>query len=139
MHRGNTHVIAETQKGTLAYYFKLAGKSWTDCDAPLCVLTNVHRARFSETAKGLCLITGSANGGELLVRKVSNARLSGEIDWSKIHPTAIAVPDRSFAEPSAIYVESRSYQTAPVKGDGFAIVGHYPETDSQIWFVRRGR
>ncbi len=39
----------------------------------------------------------------------------------------------------AIYVDSRSYQTAHVEGRAFAIVGHYPETDSQMLSVQLAR
>ncbi|MGZ4961159.1 MAG: hypothetical protein ACXWIU_01035 [Limisphaerales bacterium] len=64
---------------------------------------------------------------------------AGPIDWTHIQPVSIPVSARVFAQPSAIYVESRSYQTAQVKGMNFAIVGHYPEADSQIMDVQMAR
>lgn len=135
---GGTHVVAETQKGTLAYYYKDPAKSWIDCDKPVCVLTNVHRARFIATSKEFCLLTGSANGDALTVRATERSRVQGPVDWQKVQPVAIPVASRQFAEPAAIYVESCSYQTDPVKRLDFAIVGHYPEADSQILSVQLG-
>ncbi len=132
---GDTHVAAETQKGTLAYYFKPAMKSWAECDQPFCVLTNVHRARFLETAKKIFLITGSADGEALTVRS-SKLHQRRAISWTQIPPVHIPVPRKEFAQPAAIYIESRSYQTEPVKALDFAIVGHYPELDSQILSVQ---
>jgi hypothetical protein len=132
VYKGNTHVIAETQKGTLAYYFKPAKKSWADCDAPVCVLTNVHRARFAEDERNLRLITGSVDGNALMVRTISKAKCNAPINWPFVKGDNVPVPERLFAQPSAVYSESRGYQTTHVVGSSFAIVGHYPEADAKI-------
>jgi hypothetical protein len=131
---GATHVIAETQKGTLAYYFKPRGVPWSECDEPVCVLTNVHRARFEESAHSLSLISGSNDGAELLVRSVRKSVARTSVDWTRVKPKRIAI-EPAFAWPSAVYGESRSYQTTKVKGTSFAISGHYLGSDSQIRFI----
>jgi hypothetical protein len=134
VHNGTTHVIAETQHGTLAYYCRAVGKTWLECDKPICILTNVHRARFVECGRNIYLICGSANGIGLSIRrsKASN----GPIDWARIAPLNLGIIEQDFRAPSAVYVESRSYQTAPVKKPNVAVVGHYPEADSKILHVQ---
>lgn len=130
-----THVIAEAQ-GKLAYYFKPSGKKWSQCDSPICVLPNVHRARFCQTARNFYLITGSADGSALNIRSVAKSKSAAAVDWSKIAPVPVAVPASLFAEPSAIYVESRNYQTHDVERLNFSIVGHYPEADGKILSIQ---
>jgi hypothetical protein len=127
-----THVIAETHHGTLAYYCRPSGKTWADCDVPLCVLSDVHRARFSETAAELRLICGSASGSGISERRVTTNIADRPVDWTHVAPHQVIGIGRDFAAPSAIFVESRSYQTEPVKGFHVSLAGHYPGADSRI-------
>jgi hypothetical protein len=83
------------------------------------------------------LITGSADGLELGIRTTANK--STAIDWVKISPVRVSVPAAEFSKPSAIYVESRSYQTRNVNDLNVCIVGHYPEADAKILSVHMPR
>jgi hypothetical protein len=133
LHNGGTHVIAETQHGSIAYYYKPPQQSWANCQIPPCILTNVHRARFLDSGKHVYLITGGATNEGVRIRRIEKGKISGPVDWAGVPDLRIPIDESALAAPSAIYVESRRYQTAGVKGVNFAAAGHYPDFDNQIW------
>ncbi|MCY0993430.1 hypothetical protein OV203_40205 [Nannocystis sp. ILAH1] len=132
---GDTHVLAYFD-GVVAYYHRPAGASWASHTAPLHVFSDTYRARFIRPADArLWLVRGSAGGqGVQLLR--SPTRRGGPVDWAAAEIVDVPSPDPGFAAPSAIYVESPTYQPAPAGALEFAVCGAYQVGDRSIWHGR---
>lgn len=132
---GAAHVIAETHHGSLACYYKPAGKDGSPVKAPYCNLPGVFRARFLDSGDTLWLVTGGATNEGVLLRGVPKRTINGPIDWPRIAPIHLPSSAPGLEAPSAICVESANYQTTPVRGINLAVVGKYPEFDNEIWHI----
>lgn len=132
---GDTHVLAYFD-GVVAYYHRPAGASWAGHTAPLHVLPDTYRARFIRPADDrLWLVRGSASGqGVQLLR--APTRRGGPVDWASAELVDVPSPGPGFAAPSAIYVESPTYQPAPAGALEFAVCGEYQVGDRSIWHGR---
>ncbi|MBK7827547.1 hypothetical protein [Nannocystis sp.] len=133
---GAVHVVATTQTGGLRYYHRPPGAAWAGHALPLHSFADGYRARFVRPAgEPLHLVVGSASGSGVTVLRAPDVGVDAAIDWGAAVSFAMPEPGPGFAAPSALYVESRSYQERPVGGLGFAICGAYQVSDEQIWEV----
>ena len=57
------------------------------------------------------------------------------IAWESAEAVVVEPPSPGFAPPSAIYVESASYQTTPVTELNLAYCGEYMAADNEIWWA----
>ncbi|WAS90075.1 hypothetical protein [Nannocystis punicea] len=132
---GDTHVLA-TFDGAVAYYHRPAGAGWAGHTAPLHVFADTYRARFARPAGDrLWLIRGSAGGlGVQLLRAPSPD--SGPVDWAAAEVVEVPEAGPGFGAPSAIYVESPTYQAGLAGALEFAICGSYQVGDRSIWHGR---
>jgi hypothetical protein len=132
---GAAHVLAYFD-GAVAYYHRPGGAAWAGHLAPLHVFADTYRARFLRPAGGpLWLVRGSASDqGVALLRGGDD--LAAAVDWVAAAAFAVPTPAPGFDAPSAIYVESPTYQRAPVGGLDFALCGQYGAADHQIFHIR---
>lgn len=138
---GDAHVLARADPAGVAYFFKPAGASWVDHASPVALLDDTFRTRFLAPAAGpLALARGSAGRAGGVRLHLVDPVPRGPIDWASTLALELALPDAGFASPSAIFTESRAYQTAPVGGLAgtleLATCGQYPERDIEIWHTR---
>ncbi|MCY1058200.1 hypothetical protein [Nannocystis sp. SCPEA4] len=128
---GETHVLALFD-GAVAYYHRPAGAAWAGHTAPLHVFADTYRARFAyPDDAGAWLVRGSASGqGVQLLRAPMGP---GPLAWGAAEVIEVASAGDGFAAPSALYVESRTYQLAPAGGLHFAVCGQYQVGDRTIW------
>jgi len=133
---GAVHVVATTQTGGLRYYHRPPGAAWAGHALPLHSFADGYRARFVRPAgEPLHLVVGSASGSGVTVLRSPEVGVDAAIDWGAAASFAAPEPGPGFAAPSALYVESRTYQERPVAGLRFAICGAYQVSDEQIWEV----
>jgi hypothetical protein len=128
---GETHVLALFD-AAVAYYHRPAGAAWPGHTAPVHVFADTYRARFAypDDAEAW-LVRGSASGqGVQLLRAPMGP---GPLAWGAAEVIEVASAGPGFAAPSAIYVESRTYQLAPAGGLQFAVCGQYQVGDRTIW------
>lgn len=138
---GDAHVLARADPAGVAYFFKPAGASWVDHASPVALLDDTFRTRILAPAAGpLVLARGSAGRAGGVRLHLVDPVPRGPIDWTSTLTLELALPDAGFASPSAIFTESRAYQTAPVGGLAgtleLATCGQYPERDIEIWHTR---
>lgn len=128
------HVLATTDAGDVRYYQRPGGAAWADHTAPLHVFPDSYRARFMRADDGpLHLVRGSAGGSGVEVLRASTDAVDGAVDWASAEHHAVAAPADGFAAPSGLYVESPTYQAAPVGGLNFAMCGQYKVSDGEVW------
>jgi hypothetical protein len=135
---GSVHALAETDVGTLAYYVKPSADAWSTHAQPVAIIDDTFRGRFVAPPGGeLALVRGSASDAGLQVRLASPTGdgFAAPVDWE----AAVVVDVPPFADgfdaPSAIYVESTTYQHRPVGALHFAACGRYGIADGEIWHV----
>ena len=134
---GAVHVVATTQTGGLRYYQRPPGAAWAEHALPKHSFADGYRARFVRPAGGrLHLVLGSSSGAGVTVLRAPDDDVAAAVDWAAAESFAVPEPGPGFAAPSALYVESRTYQERPVAGLGFAICGAYQISDGEIWELR---
>ncbi|MDC0718888.1 hypothetical protein [Nannocystis bainbridge] len=131
---GDTHVLAYFDD-VVAYYHRPAGAAWDTHTSPLHVFADTYRARFARPAGApLWLIRGSLSGqGVELLRAPAPG---GPVAWADAEVLEVASPGPGFAAPSAIYVESPTYQQGQAGALEFAVCGQYQVGDRSIWHGR---
>ncbi len=130
-----THVIAETDAGALAYYFKPGGAAWADHLAPVSLVPDSFRGRFvAVEGAPLALVRGSASDGGIEILRAGEGA-DGPIAWAAAE--VLAVPDLGpgFGAPSALYVPTRSYFDAAIDRLEFVACGAYGVADGLLWHV----
>jgi len=134
---GAVHVVATTQTGGLRYYQRPPGAAWVEHALPKHSFADGYRARFMRPAGGrLHLVLGSSSGAGVTVLRAPDDGVDAAVDWASGESFAVPEPGPGFAAPSALYVESRTYQERPVAGLGFAMCGAYQVSDGEIWELR---
>lgn len=117
---GDTHLVARTEAGAAALYFRPKGGSWAS--APF-LLPATYRARFVFSKDRLVLIYGPNAGGLAWRIADASARKAGSaVDWGSLAEHTLALPG-DFGAAVAIYPESPAYQLAPPAGIHVALVG----------------
>ena len=131
---GAVHVVASTQTGGLRYYQRPPGATWAEHALPDHSFADGYRARFLRPAGGrLHLVIGSNSGAGVTVLRAPDEAVDVAIDWAAADSFAAPEPGPGFAAPSALFVESRTYQERPVAGLHFASCGAYQVSDGEIW------
>ena len=115
----DAHMIARTQSGAAAYYFRAAGKSW---GAPSFVLPKVYRARLIVLEDGRLALVYGPNGKGLAYRIAAMRAPGVAVDWAATPEVALTLPN-GYANVYAIYTEAAVYQRAFPKTLNVAIVG----------------
>ncbi len=137
---GARHVLARTDAGAVAYYHRPGAASWADHADALYVFENTYRARFLEPELGaLHVARGGASGGGITLVTADGPAGAEAIDWATASVATVPLPrgaEPDFDAPSAIYVESRAYQTTPTPAVNFAFCGEYMAADNEIWQAR---
>ncbi|MGB1276033.1 MAG: hypothetical protein ACPG77_09810, partial [Nannocystaceae bacterium] len=132
---GSQHVVARDDQGGTRYYFKPSDAMWEQHSLPLHTFPTTFRARFLRAEGGdLWLARGDTNGGLEMLR-VPEADPKLAIAWESAEAVVVEPPSPGFAPPSAIYVESASYQTTPVTELNLAYCGEYMAADNEIWWA----
>lgn len=132
---GATHVLASFD-GAVAYYHRPGGAAWADHLQPLHVFPDTYRARFVRPEGGpLSLARGSASDQGTWLHHAVSGDLADAVAWADAKVVPVAAPAAGFLAPSAIYVESATYQRTPVGALGFALCGQYALADHQIFHV----
>lgn len=131
---GAVHVVATTQTGGLRYYQRPPGATWAEHALPDHSFADGYRARFLRPEGGrLHLVLGSSSGAGVTVLRAPDEAVDVAIDWAAADSFAAPEPGPGFAAPSALFVESRTYQERPVAGLHFASCGAYQVSDGEIW------
>ena len=132
---GATHVLASFD-GAVAYYHRPGGAAWADHLQPLHVFPDTYRARFVRPEGGpLSLARGSASDQGTWLHHAVSGDLADAVAWADAKVVPVAAPAAGFLAPSAIYVESATYQRTPVGALGVALCGQYALADHQIFHV----
>lgn len=133
---GDTHVLALFD-GAVAYYHRPAGEGWAGHTAPLHVFPDTYRARFAHPQGDRpWLIRGSASGQGVQLLHAPERAAGGPVTWADAEVLDVARAGPGFTAPSAIYVESPTYQLAPAAALEFAVCGQYQVGDRNIWHGR---
>jgi hypothetical protein len=112
----DTHLLARTKSGAIAYYFRPANGAWS---AALATIPQAYRGRLVRLADGRITLVYSRNGVGLAMRvSPASARVAGQpIDWSALPTTPIALP-AGYTQIYAIYAEAAAYaRTMPTTLD----------------------
>lgn len=129
----DAHVLATTSDGGVAYYHRPPGAPWAAHVQPLHVFGDSYRARFMRVGDGpLHVVRGSASGAGVEVLRAASAG-PGAVDWAAAEVFAVTSPGPGFGAPSGLYVESPTYQSAPVGAVTFAMCGQYQVSDGEVW------
>lgn len=132
---GAAHVLALFD-AKVAYYHRPGGEAWADHLAPLHVFEDTYRARFVRPEGGpLWVARGGSAGQGVTLHRAPSADLAGAVDWAAAESFPVTAPAPGFGSPTAIYVESPTYQRAPVGGLNFALCGEYKVADALIYHV----
>ena len=121
----DTHLLARTESGAAAYFFKPDGGAWS---AALATIPRSYRARFVQLADGgLAIVRSDQNNGLAVRISPPGSRTKGQaVDWTKIPEVPIALPD-GYANLYAIYAESASSQRTLPSTIDVALVGSVRE------------
>lgn len=131
---GAVHVVATTQTGGLRYYHRPPGSPWAEHTLPDHSFADGYRARFVRPAgAGLHLVLGSSSGAGVTVFRAPDDAVDMAVDWGVAESFAVPEPGPGFAAPSALFVESATYQERAVAGLRVAICGAYQVSDGEIW------
>lgn len=139
---GTVHALAETDDGRVAYYVKPADAPWAAHAEAVSTIADTFRARFSAPPTGeLALVRGSAtdDGIEVRIADPIDSGHAAAIDWEATTRIAIDGLPVGFESPSAIYVESTTYQDQSTGALQFAACGRYSVADGEIWHVALAR
>ena len=129
---GAVHVLA-TFDGAAAYYHRPGGEGWAAHLQPLHVFSDTYRARFVRPEGGpLWLVRGSASGQGVRLIRAPDGDVAGAIAWADGPEYVADPPLAGFGTPAGIYVESATYQRAPVGALNFALCGQYQLGDLKI-------
>jgi hypothetical protein len=131
---GAVHVVATTQTGGLRYYHRPPGSPWAEHTLPDHSFADGYRARFVRPAgAGLHLVLGSSSGAGVTVFRAPDDAVDMAVDWGVAKSFAVPEPGPGFAAPSALFVESATYQERAVAGLRVALCGAYKVSDGEIW------
>lgn len=135
---GAAHVLAIFD-AKVAYYHRPAGAAWADHLAPLYVFEDTYRARFVRPEGGPLWVVRGGNAGQgVTLHRAPGADAADAVDWAAAESSPLTAPAPGFGAPTAIYVESPTYQRAPVGGLNFALCGEYQVADALIYHVGPG-
>ena len=128
------HVLATRSDASVGYYHRPGGAAWAAHGEPLHVFSDSYRARWSRAGEGpLHLLRGSAGGAGVELLRAATTEVAGPVDWALAELFAVPAPAEGFGAPSALFVESPTYQATPVPAIDFAMCGQYQISDGQIW------
>jgi len=128
------HVLATRSDASVGYYHRPGGAAWAAHGEPLHVFSDSYRARWLRAGQGpLHLLRGSAGGAGTWLWRAATPEVAGPVDWALAEQFAVPAPAEGFGAPSALFVESPTYQATPVLAIEFAMCGQYPISDGQIW------
>ena len=113
------HVLALTQAGTIAYFYRAKGGAILF----VTTLSGNNRVRFVDSDDGKIHLIQEKSYGILQDRAYQKTDILGSIPLESITPSTITLP-AGFGYTSAIYPESRIYQTTPVQGINVALNGN---------------
>lgn len=131
---GAVHVIATTQTGGLRYYHRPGGAGWVEHTLPDHSFPDGYRARFIRPAgAGLHLVIGSSSGAGVTLLRAPDDAVDAAVDWAAAESFVVPEPGPGFSAPSALFVESGTYQERAVDGLHVAICGAYKISDGEIW------
>ena len=82
---------------------------------------------------GETLSVGSASDDGTYLHRAPSSDVFGPIDWDLGDTFQVPAPAPGFATPSAIYVESPTYQHGPAGALEFALCGQYEQADHEIF------
>jgi hypothetical protein len=134
---GAVHVLATRSDSSVAYYHRPAGATWAAHAEPLHGFPDTYRARFMRPEGGpLHLVRGSYSGAGVELLRAVGPDVAGPIDWTSAEVFPVPPPAEGLGAPSGLYVESPTYQAAPVAGINFAMCGQYQISDGQVWHGR---
>lgn len=130
-----THVLAETDAGALAYYFKPGGAAWSDHLAPVSLLPDSFRGRFvAVEGAPLAVVRGSASDGGIEILR-ADGDADAPIAWAQAEAIAVPGLGEGFGAPSALYVPSRSVLDGAIDRLEFVACGAYGVADGLLWHV----
>jgi len=128
------HVLATRSDASVGYYHRPGAAAWAAHGEPLHVFSDSYRARWLRAGEGpLHLLRGSAGGAGIWLLRAATPEVAGPVDWGLAEPFAVPAPAEGFGAPSALFVESPTYQATPVPAIEFAMCGQYQISDGQIW------
>lgn len=122
-----THLVARTEKGGAALYYRADGGAWT---APSFVIPAAYRARFVLLDDGRLVLVYGKNGAGLWMRVApKSARPVGQpVAWDALPEVKLPVP-AGYENLYAIYPEAASYQRTAPKTLDVALVGATRENE----------
>lgn len=123
----DTHLLARTESGAAAYYFRPRDGAWTGA---LHVEPASYRARWIATTDLVALVSGPAIGGLRLRRVPRDAIVAGTplgLDAAPVYD--VALPD-GFGQVIAIYPLAATYQTVEVTSIEMVVVGEARQNEA---------
>ena len=122
----DSHALAYTYNHDTVYYYRRKYGYWT---GPLYTFPAVYRARFINSNDGNLYLVFGKSGEGLKIIGVNKKEIAGHpINWRKLPVKSIPMPE-GYNNIYAIYPESSVYQSNPVKGINFAVVGSQRENE----------
>ena len=117
--KGGAHILARSQNGTMVYYYRPRGGSFSGV---LAAFPGVYRARFVDSSNGqVYLVYGKAGDG-LRVITIDKSTSRGALPLQESASQKVSTPS-GYTTIDAIYPESRIYQTVQVQGMHILING----------------
>ena len=124
---GDAHLLARTEGGAAAYYFRPRDGAWTGA---LFVAPGSYRARWTATTDRVALVSGPSTGGLELRLVPRDAMVAGDpLDFTSAPPLEVALPE-GFGSAVGIYPVSDVYQTAEVTGLELVVVGQRRQNEA---------
>ena len=123
----DTHLIARTEGGAAAYYFRPRDGTWTGA---LFVEPASYRARWIATNDLVALVSGPASGGLRLRQVPRSTVVAGtplELDMAPVYD--IVLPD-GFGRVIAIYPLAATYQSVEVTSVELVVVGETRQNEA---------
>ena len=131
---GAVHVLVDRSDGGLAYYHRPPAAAWAAHVEPLHVFSDTYRARFLRpVGEPLHVLRGSYSGDGVVLLRAGTVDGAAAIDWTDVEQIVVPMSAPGLGAPSGLYVESDTYQLAPVPVINFAMCGQYQISDGQIW------
>jgi hypothetical protein len=126
----DAHLLARTEGGSAAYYFRPDGGAWSGA---LHIEPSTYRARWLATQYQVALVSGPASGG-LRVRALPRASITAgtPLDLAAASAVDVELPV-DFGQVYAIYPVAGTYQTEPVTAIELVVVGE--TNQNQALFV----
>lgn len=117
---GDTHLLARTDAGSVAYYHRPSNGAWS---APLFTIASALRARFVPHGDRLAMLAGSSTEGLLSYVARPQDRPAGQpIAWESLVPQHVALP-AGYEQIFAIYPCAPPYTVTPATAIDVALVG----------------